>query len=309
MKVERIKVFFAMLFAMAFWGFSFIWSKQVFVYYSPLSTIIFRLLLSALFLWLFSIFYHRLQKVHRSDYFTFIIFAFFQPFLYFIGENYGLNAVPNATITSVVISTIPLFTPLAAWWFYRERISILNGIGLLISFFGVLFVVMKDDFSIDAPLYGIALLFLAVFSAVAYSVLIVKLSKKYNVFTIITVQNTIGFVLFLPLFLYFDFNYVWQIGIKTEILLPLFALAVFASSLAYLFFTYGVGKAGITRANIFANIIPVFTAIYAFYVLDERLTWLNIGGIVLVIVGLSIAQLRKRKKKKKNYAEAVLRNH
>ncbi len=290
MQPSSFKIYIAVLVAMVIWGFSYVWSKQVFEFYSPITTIFSRLFFSSLFLWIYLFLAKKFQKIERKDYFTFFLTAFLQPFVYFLGENYGLQAIPNTTITSVIIATIPLFTPIAAYFSLNEKLTLKKTLGIVVSFVGVIFVVTNNQFDIQAPAYGLALLFLAVFAAVVNGVLLEKLSSKYNVVMMITVQNTIGFSMFAVLFVLFDFNSVMQIGLKTQAILPILMLAFFASSVAYLFFTYGIQKMGITRTNVFANILPIFTAISAFVVFGEKLTLLNIAGMLLVITGLIISQ-------------------
>ena len=134
---------------------------------------------------------------------------------------------------------------------------------------------------------------LAVLSAVACSVLAVKLAAKYNVFSLIAYQNVIGLIFFLPFFLYFDYGHFIQVKFSWEIAKPLFALAIFASSLAFMLFIYGIQVLGIIKANTISNIIPVFTAVFAWYILDEKLNWVNIIGILVVLSGLSLSQLNK----------------
>ena len=52
---------------------------------------------------------------------------------------------------------------------------------------------------------------------------------------------------------------------------------------------------GISRANVFANLIPVFTAFFAFLLLGDRLTLRNAAGMVIVIAGLFLSQAEKKK--------------
>jgi len=51
--------------------------------------------------------------------------------LYFIGETSGLNKVDPAS-TAVIISTIPLFTPLAAFYFLKEKVTAWNIAGIVL---------------------------------------------------------------------------------------------------------------------------------------------------------------------------------
>ena len=77
----------AILFAMTFWGMSFVWIKQLLNNNFPVFTIVFiRLVLaSAVFFTLLKL-GKKLQRIERADYKDFLLLAFFEPFLYFIGD-------------------------------------------------------------------------------------------------------------------------------------------------------------------------------------------------------------------------------
>ena len=75
-------------------------------------------------------------------------------------------------------------------------------------------------------------------------------------------------------------------------MISILELAIFASSLAFIFFTYGLNHLGITKSNIFINAIPVFTAIFAYFVLDELLNFQKMVGITIVISGLFLSQIK-----------------
>ena len=170
----------------------------------------------------------------------------------------------------------------------------MNFIGIMVSVVGVLLVIMKDDLELSYPLWGIFLLFMAVLAAVAYSVVIVKLAGKYNVYSVITYQNTIGVVMFLPLFLTLEVEHFLSVPFQWDAWIPLVELAIFASSFAFMLFTYGIQKLGVTKANTLANIIPVFTAVFAYFMIDERLGLINIIGIIIVIAGLFLSQINRK---------------
>ena len=78
------------LIAMIIWGGSYVWSTQVFQYLKPGTTILLRLIFSSTILFLAMIVLKKTEKIDRSDVKLFFIAAFFEPFLYFIGESYGL---------------------------------------------------------------------------------------------------------------------------------------------------------------------------------------------------------------------------
>ena len=72
---------------------------------------------------------------------------------------------------------------------------------------------------------------------------------------------------------------------------PILELSVFASCGAFILFAYSVAKMGITKANVFSNCIPVFTALFSFIMLGEQLTVQNIIGMMIVIAGLFMSQI------------------
>ncbi len=294
-KNGKIKVYTAMFFAVLFWGFSFVWSKQVLAVYKPVTLIFFRLNLSVFFLFLFGILFHKIQKIKKEDRIKIIIIAFFEPFIYFLGENFGLTRV-SSTVASVIISTIPLFSLIAAYFFSKEKMTFTNIIGILFSIAGVFLVILKDGLSFKADFWGVGFMLLAVFGAVVYSLLVLDITRKYNVYSIIAYQNLIGVFLFAPLFFIFEYKDFILIPFSWKAWFPLLELAVFASTIAFMLFTFGIKHLGVTRANTISNLIPVVTALFSFIILGENFSLLNIIGILVVVTGLILSQLKRNKK-------------
>lgn len=276
------------------WAFSFVWIKQAFESFNPLTIVVLRLALSAVLLFVILTLMKKLKKLHLKDIKWFILLAFFEPFLYFMGESFGLQVV-SSTVGAVIVSTIPLFSPITDRLFFRSKISAMNIAGIVISFAGVLFIIFEDGFNLTAPLYGILLVFLAVFAALGYSVVLKKIPKSYNAVSIITYQNAIGIFFFLPLFFTYEWEHFMSTTITSTSVWAVIQLAIFASSLAFIFFTYGMRIIGITKANVFVNLIPVFTAIFAYFILGELLNFQKIIGIIIVVGGVFISQLKIRR--------------
>lgn len=296
--MNQYKIYGALVLSMIFWSLSFVWYKEVFPALKPLSVVFFRLIISSIIVYAYAKLVRRFKKMERKDIRKFILLAFFEPFLYFLGESNGM-VVASATTGAVIISTIPLFAPVAAYFFLKERLTPLNYFGLFFSFLGVMLVVFNGSVQPDIPVDGVLLLFLAVFAAVGYSIVLGKLSAHYNPLSIIIYQNLIGVVFFLPLFLWLDLSDIIATGIDPSVILPLFELAIFASSLAFILFTYGVRTIGVSKANMFSNLIPVFTAIFAFIMLGESLTMQKIAGVLVAVGGVYIGQFNLSKLRNK----------
>jgi drug/metabolite transporter (DMT)-like permease len=290
---KDFKPIMAALGSMLFWSFSFVWVKVAYLAYQPLTVVLLRLCFSVLLILIFAIVIRRLQIPSKKDAGIFILLAFFEPFLYFMGESFGLMYV-SSTVAAVIVATIPLISPIVAWYFFKEKLSIMNLIGLFVSFLGVSIVVMNPDLSFSASPKGVILEFFAVIAAVAYSSVLRKLAFRYNTFTIIAFQNLIGIVLFLPFWLVFEFRGFVATPFHPEAFRAILLLSFFASSLAFIMFTYSIRHLGINRSNTFVNLIPVFVAVIAFFVLGDKITIQKIAGISVVIIGLFLVQFKGR---------------
>ncbi len=278
---------------MLFWGLSFIWSAQLLQYYQPITIIFVRLVISAGLLHLFISLTGLRQKILRSDFKLILLSALFNPFLYFLCENYGLK-FSTPTLAAVIIATIPVFSPIVAWFTFRERLTGMNLAGIAISFSGILIMLLNRDFQIVSDPRGLLFLFGAVFSALFYSVVLKRLTIRYSALTLVSSQNLIGIFLFLPFFLFMEADQALTVPITGSIVTSFLLLAVLASSAAFVFFAHSVKLIGISKSNIFSNLIPVFTAFFSFLLIQEEFTLRKIAGIAIVITGVYLSE-RSRK--------------
>ncbi len=289
MKKPLSTVYISLILAMLFWSFTFVAFKFANESFRPISIVFFRLIIAIVLLFGFAKLMKRLQPVRKGDFKWLILLAFFEPFLYFLGESFGLTFI-SSTLASVIVSTIPLFVPIAAYIFYRERITALNLAGLFVSFAGVILVIFNNNDAGPVSIKGILLMFFAVLSTIGYTMMVKKLAGTYNPITITAWQSLIGMFFFLPLFLLFDLPGLHLGEASSVSIWSLVFLGVFGSSFAFILFTIGIREIGATRSNVFTNLIPVFVAILSFFLLGEAMPLLKIGGISLVLAGLFMAQ-------------------
>jgi drug/metabolite transporter (DMT)-like permease len=293
---KQVKTYGAVILAMIFWSFSFIWFKIANKTFHPITIVFIRLLFSVILMTIFLVISRNYMKIKKGDWKLFLTLAVFEPFFYFLGESFGLTYV-SATVCSVLISTIPVFATIGAWLIFKEKLKAINYAGIIISFIGVLVFILNIDGSISFDINGLGLLLLAVFSAVGYNLTLSRLVGTYSPVYIVNVQNLIGAILFLPLFLIFDFKSFISTPFTFNMFRPIIELSIFASCGAFILFAWSVRNMGITKANVFSNCIPVFTALFSFILMGEKLTVQNIAGMIIVIAGLFMSQMNDRRKK------------
>ena len=277
--------------AMFFWGFSFIWTNQVLKAGLPVFALVFfRMAIAAIVLLAITIGAKKLQIPSKKDVGWFLLLALAEPFLYFIGEVFGMKLSGSPTLCSVVIATIPIFSMVFAMTVFNERVTKSNRVGIILTLPGIFLVVFENGFGRVEHVTGIALLFLAVFSAVGYTLIIKKLSDHYNSITINTWQHVVGAIYFLPLFFIVDYQTVKTISFGWEILRPLLLLAIFCSCLCYLLLINTVRELGVSKTSTFTSLIPVVTAIGALLLGEEDMPLRKVAGIAIVVTGLILSQ-------------------
>ena len=290
MKRARAGAYVSVILAMIFWGFTFVLFKYANESFRPITISFLRLFISIFFLFGFAVLFKRLRKIRRKDQKWLLLLALLEPFLYFLGEANGLTLV-SATVGSVIISTIPLIVPFGAYYLFKEKLTKMNYLGLVISFGGVLMVILNKSSGVPTDPKGILLMFVAVLSAVGYTLVVKKLVDDYNPITITAYQSFYGLLMFLPIFLFRELPLLdWSIVTKSS-LLALLYLGVFGSGICFILIATGIRELGAARANIFGNLIPVVTAIVSFFLLKEPMPLMKVAGILVAIAGLLMSQV------------------
>jgi drug/metabolite transporter (DMT)-like permease len=284
---------------MFFWGTSFVFTTIALEIIDPISIVFIRLLISAIILWAIVAIFFRKEKTPFHLFKWIAVLAFFEPFIYFLGETYGLQRV-NPVITSLIISTIPVFTAIVMRLFFKAKLTTINFIGIFISLSGVILILIGKNLRFDVDVLGLLLLFLAVFAAVGYGIFLNKLAKNVHPVWLIASQNTFATLCFFPLYIMLretpNFNHATVFTFLTpqwEMWTCILLLSIFSSSLAFIFYSMAVRKIGVARGSVFANLVPIFTAITSFFLLGEYISITKIAGIFIVIFGLTLTQRKK----------------
>jgi len=292
---QQIKMYGAIVLAMIFWAFSFIWTKIAIESFQPVTLVTLRLVIAVLLLYAYAKATKKFQYIKRADLKWFVLLAFFEPYMYYMGETYSLTML-NPTLVAVIVATIPLFAPLFAFLFLKEKISPVNILGIVVSLLGVMMVIYEPQVGVETGFWGIILVFVAVFSAVFYAITLRKISSHYKTVNIILYQSIIGLFFFVPTFFVTDYATITDIKITYKSLEALLMLAIFASVLAFVLFAGVVRKIGIAKTNVFVNLIPVFTAVFSWLLLGQQLGFNQWIGIVVVVSGLFVSQLSRKRR-------------
>lgn len=278
-----------------FWGASFIFTKGLFLNEQSITPAIIltgRMFIASLFTIPLLLLSHRLQPIKKGHLKYFLLLAFTEPFLYSICETGGVQFV-SGSLASIIVATIPLFIPFGMSLVYKEPLKYQTVIGVALSLAGIAMMSLDDNMSFSANPKGLILLAMAVLIAVVYTLTLVKILDHYSPMTITCYQNLIGFFYFLPLMLILDGNNLSQLSFSPRMWMMLAFLGIFCSTVAYMFFNYGMKHLGATAGSVYNNAIPVFSLLLALAIGQETMSWMKVAGMVVVLVGLTIAQRKK----------------
>ena len=294
---SKLLTYIASVFAITLWGMSYIWTDKLIALNIPVFYFVFvRILLAGLVLFLFNTAYGRIKRIQKKDIPKFLLLAFFEPFIYFICETYGLKVTGSPTISAMVIATIPIFSIGAGMIFFKEKVNFVNLIGISLSLVGIVMVAMAKGELGENFIWGITLLLIAVISEVGHASITKSLAGNYSSQIIVMYQFLIGSVYLLPLFIWKGLDgFNAEVYFGAEVWYPLICLAVLCSSLAFSLWVSTIKNLGVAKSSIFSALIPVAAAIIAWVLGHEYLNSRQWTGILVSTIGVILSQYTRKK--------------
>ena len=293
----------AITFAMLCWAGAGIAVKEALVVFTPLTLIVLRFSIAVLLMMTIGLVFRKsevlgLQRPDKKDIPLFMLGGLFQPFLYFIFETYTYQSFASPTIAEAMLSTQPIMAPLLAFLLLREQVTRNNIWGIIVSTAGMLLLLLAGvgEYHLGSP-WGVLLSVITVSMSVGYTIILRRIPTRYSSLSIVFYVQSFALLLF-----YLLWGGMQLLSPSTPELLNLSTpelltaglsvtyLAVFASVVAFILFCYTVRQIGVTRANVFNNIRPVFTALLMWFLFDEVLPVWKLIGILLIIIGLFVSQ-------------------
>lgn len=295
LKKSKLLVYLVSVFAIILWGISYIWTDMLINLDIPVFYFVFvRVFLAGIILFLLNATRGRITKIHRKDLPKFLLLAFFEPFIYFLCESYGLKETGSPTLSAMIIATIPIFSIGAGLIFFKEKINIVNVIGILLCIGGICLVVMSRDTIGENFIVGIILLLIAVISEVGHASITKSLSFNYSSQIIVMYQFLIGSVYLFPLFVFKGLDNFSMDYLSGDVLYPIFCLAFLCSSMAFSLWVSTIKSLGVAKSSIFSALIPVVAAIVAWILGQESLNLRQVAGILLSTAGVIFSQYCKK---------------
>jgi len=286
----------ALVCAMFIWASSFIALKSAMVDIGPFSVIFLRMAFASLcFLYFIKGFFK--YSFTKKDIYYIVLLGFFEPSLYFIFEAQAL-LYTSVSQAGMVTSLMPLLTALLAGAVLKEVITQKLIFGSLIAMIGVIWLSVNATTTVSAPnpVLGNFLEFCAMICGAGYTIVGKHLMRKFSALFITAIQAFIGFVFFLPFFVY-ELNTL-EMNFTFNAMAWIAYLGVVVTLAGYGLYNYSLTKIDASKAAVFINLIPIFTIILAVLILKEELTQTQIIASSLILLGVFITQMKSKRRKK-----------
>ena len=210
--------------------------------------------------------------------------------VFYQGLAYSAAHYTTATNMGIINAFTPIFTIFISIFILKEMPTRYAVIGGILSFLGLLYVMSQGNLQSLMHLaghWGDLLMILAVFLYAFYGVFLKKWQIKIPLLTSLYVQIAFALLFHLP--------FVFVLGldvINSQNVGSVLYAGVFPSIVAPLVWMMAVQYIGPNRTSIFMNVMPIGTALIAYFWLNEAWTIYHTIGGVIILLGIALAQKR-----------------
>ena len=298
MKNKNSLAYLLLIFATLFWSGNFIVGKAASIYQiPPFSLNFYRWLFAGLILLPFTY----KEIINNLDYIKskislFILLGFasitiFNSIVYY--SLYHTQVISGV----LMISTIPVWIIFISSLLNIEKTNIFQLSGVVLSLLGVVFIITKADLNLIRNLdfnKGDLTMVIAMFAWAVYSVFLKKDKFKISQIALLEMVIITGLIMLIPIFL-IEMLLGNKIQFGKPFYLTLTYVVLFPGLASFFFWIKGISIIGANRAGIFLHLMPIFGAIMALVIFNEKFMYYHFLGAICIIAGITLSN-RKIKK-------------
>ena len=281
----------AMGLAFAFmWSSAFTSARIIVADAPPVTTLAVRFLISGLLGIAIAAALGQKISLTRGQWISVVVFGISQNALY-LGLNFIAMQWIEAGFASIIASSMPLIVAFLGWIVFRDKLTPLALLGLVLGFAGVA-LIMGTRISGGVDMLGIALCVVAALALAVATLTVRTASGGGNLLMVVGLQMLVGAAALAPFGLAFEtleVSWSWT-------LIAAFIYTTLVPGLAATWVWFAlVGRIGPVRASTFHFLNPFFGVTIAALLLGEQLGALDVIGVAIVTVGILAVQLSKQK--------------
>ncbi|MGH1458368.1 MAG: DMT family transporter [Paracoccaceae bacterium] len=283
----------AILMGLAFalmWSSAFTSARVIVAYAPPLASLSLRFLVSGLLGVAIALALGQSFRLTRAQWRATVIFGICQNALY-LGLNFVAMQTIEASLASIIASTMPLMVAFAGWVVFRDKLPMMGIVGLIAGVIGVgLIMGARLDAGVDP--YGLTLCLIGSVALTVATLSVRGASSGGNVMMIVGLQMLVGAVCLAVVSAATEtLTVTWS----TPLLIA-FVYTTLVPGLAatWVWFTL-VGMIGATKAATFHFLNPFFGVAIAAIIIDESIGPRDVLGVAIIAAGILAVQLSKQR--------------
>jgi drug/metabolite transporter (DMT)-like permease len=281
------------LWAIIFWGLSFIATKVALREIHPFTLLTLRFGMGGLLLLLFQLQKDKgfLKKFSFKDWLSIIFLAIVGVSGHTLLQAYGL-LYTTAINTGWLIAIMPICIAIAARFYLREPITLRKVGGILLGFIGVFLIISKGVLSFSVfsftSTFGDFLILISALTWTAFTVVGRGFLLRFPPLAAITPIMIVGCLITFPFtLLKWEWSLLFQLSLAAW--MSVLFLGIFCSGLAYLFWYRALEKKDSSIVGMYLYLEPFVTLIGAYFFLNEEIQWITLMGGGLILLGVYLA--------------------
>ena len=289
---KKYSAYVLLVLATLFWSGNFIVGKFATLFQiPPLSLNVFRWISVWLILMPFTYkeIYNNLPSIKKNwlviSFMGVITISTFNSVVYFaLNYTQVLNAV-------LVLAAIPAATIVFSSLMKIERTNIFQIFGLLLSILGIGSIISNGDIQKIVSLNfnkGDVWMLVCVIAWALYSTLLKKNKFKFSQFCLIQLMVSAGIIFLIPQ-LFYEKYIGLELNFNKAFFIILFYVVVFPAIAAYYCWQKGVTIIGPNRASMFIQLMPLFSAIMAIIIFNEKFELYHFAGAFFIVTGIYLS--------------------
>ncbi|TVY07828.1 DMT family transporter [Paenibacillus cremeus] len=274
------------------WGCNYVASAYMLRDFSPILLSFARLVVMSLFLISVAAVNKSLRRPTSREWglllFAGIFGTLINQLFYFTGLQHS-----TAGNAALIVALSPIATTLLSRMFLKEQVTWVKFLGAIVALIGVVCIVLYGGKSLGIS-KGDVYLLLAMLGMSVSLLFIRKLTNGMTSYEVTIYSTVIGTILMTPAVAFeaFQGSFHWSHHIMTWVLL--ISVAVIGQGLAGFWWNQGIAEVGASTSAMFMNIPPFIAIIVSFFLLGDPIRAAQIGGGVLILAGVAIANLKRR---------------
>ena len=267
------------------WASAFVTSKAIVDDSSPFAALSFRFGLVSLGFFIFCIFTNSKIILSFNDFIKASIIGICFHGLYLGGVFYAISENLSVGITAIIVSLQPILTAIFAGPFLKEVVTWKQWVGIMLGFFGTLLVIGMD-IGESIPIIGLIASLIGLTAITSGTLLQRKIGGNIPLATSNLYQAFSAFIFLLMITFLFEKSFI---NFSLNFILSMSWQVIFVSFGAFTILQYLINTGTASRTATLFFLVPPVSVVMAWLFLNEKMTILDISGLIIATLGVYIA--------------------